>query len=167
MDNTTNTCLVCGDATSNGDKHAEYPYCRSCHYNGKAYTHLWAEVVEAVKAAGFPCEVWQTGGGCQNLAVAFTEGGFAGPHAMMGSLGLTLAESEHPEATSFAHDGDGYPCFEYHDCHACKAYVEIEFAANRLARSTEFTTMAEYAAWVVATAKAFAAAIPTLPDHAE
>lgn len=161
----TNTCTLCGQTATNGASFADYPYCEFCHYSGAAYSDIWKDTIFALAEAGFFATVWQTGGGCMNLAVALTEGGFHGPVAMMGNMGMDIASTE-AGCCILAHgDSDPEECYGYEDdCPACAAIAPVADKANTEVRD-DFT-IGEYNEWVVATSKALAKVIAANTVHA-
>lgn len=68
-------CAICGGEVT-AKAPAEYPYCRTCHYTGRAEERIRAEQIERFKAA-FPSArsvaVEHTGGGCFWLAIRFED----------------------------------------------------------------------------------------------
>lgn len=116
-----NLCVLCNDPTTNGSGYADFPYCRNCYQTGRAYAHLNQPLLDKVRAAGFPMDVWQTGGGCQNYVIALTEGGWDGPHAYMGfatsttdwenaELGVQIVAHYNPADKWLEWVGDGIGC---------------------------------------------------------
>jgi hypothetical protein len=80
-------CQSCGGPDVRSDAaHEQMPYCATCYYSGRASTHYAAAILQPLRDAGFMAEGWQTGGGCQNIALPLTEGGWDGPHALMGNI---------------------------------------------------------------------------------
>jgi hypothetical protein len=48
---------------------AERPMCRDCFYSGRGYRAIYMPLIHLAERQGVTVDVWQTGGGCQNLAV--------------------------------------------------------------------------------------------------
>lgn len=84
---TTATCESCGgpDARSE-DARDQMPYCAACYYSGRASSHYARALLQPLRDAGFEAVGWQTGGGCQNIALPVTEAGFDGAYLLMGSI---------------------------------------------------------------------------------
>lgn len=64
-------CRLCGSrCTGVGELDpSRYPYCMACHYTGAGMADIHAGLIEALRGAGHEAGVWQTGGGCMNVAV--------------------------------------------------------------------------------------------------
>lgn len=63
-------CGGCGNDVTGEDRlKPEYPFCRSCHYNGQAWAVKYAMVIAELESYGLRAQWWHTGGGCFVLVI--------------------------------------------------------------------------------------------------
>lgn len=61
-------CLACDHTPTDNT-----PYCGECYYTGKAFNHLYRDLLTGLAAHNIKAWFEQTGGGCQTLYIAADE----------------------------------------------------------------------------------------------
>lgn len=113
------------------------------------------DLMAAIRAYGFPCDIIYTGGNCESLGVVLSEGGWKGQHALFGMMADELQYCDwglmvlaHP-----ADDG-GFPLWvgDVEGCDCCAALYDVEGSAG----FPDADTVDDVALWVVGLARRLA-----------